>query len=146
MKKAFLFFLFTFFTLSSLTAQEWLKDMDAAKALAKKTNRPIVLVFQGSDWCAPCIKLDREIFQSDQFRLYASDHFVMLEADFPRKKENALSPEMTAKNNALAERYNKRGIFPLVVVMDKDGKVLGETGYSRKSPSSYILEIDGFTK
>ncbi len=146
MKKAFLFFLFTFFTLSSLTAQEWQKDMDAAKALAKKTDRPIVLVFQGSDWCAPCIKLDREIFQSDQFRLYASDHFVMLQADFPRKKKNALSPEMTAHNNALAERYNKRGIFPLVVVMDYEGKVLGETGYSSASPSSYILEIDSFTK
>jgi thioredoxin-related protein len=146
MKKTALIIFLMFFASTSLSAQEWLVDMDTAQKVATKTDRPIVLVFQGSDWCAPCIKLDREIFQSDEFKLYAKDHFVMLQADFPKKKKNALSEEMTAKNNALAERFNKRGIFPLVVVLDKNLNVLGETGYSRTSPSSYILEIDGFTK
>ena len=146
MKKTALIIFLMFFASTSLSAQEWLVDMDTAQKVATKTDRPIVLVFQGSDWCAPCIKLDREIFQSDEFKLYAKDHFVMLQADFPKKKKNALSKEMTAKNNALAERFNKRGIFPLVVVLDKNLNVLGETGYSRTSPSSYILEIDGFTK
>ncbi|EDM43855.1 putative thioredoxin disulfide isomerase [unidentified eubacterium SCB49] len=144
--KFVLFFLTCCLTLTSLSAQEWQKDIETAQAIAKKTNRPIVLVFQGSDWCAPCIALDKEIFQSNQFKLYARDHFVMLEADFPRKKENALSAEMTAHNNDLLARFNKREIFPFVVVMDKDLNVLGETGYYNASPSTYILEIDGFTK
>ena len=145
MKKVFLFFIITCLTLTSLSAQEWQSDMDSAQQVAQETDRPIVLVFQGSDWCAPCIKLDREIFQSEEFTLYAKDHFVMLQADFPKKKKNALPPEMAAKNNALAEQFNKRGIFPFVVVMDKDLNVLGETGYYKASPADYILEIDGFT-
>lgn len=130
----------------SIQAQEWLTDMDAAQQIAIFEDRPIVLVFQGSDWCAPCIRLDKEIFQTETFKLYAKDHFVMVEADFPRKRKNALAPELEAHNKALAERFNKRGIFPFVVVLDKDLNVLGETGYYKTSPSKYIMELDGFTK
>ncbi len=125
-----------------ITAQEWQSDIDVAKEIANKEDRPIILVFQGSDWCAPCIKLDREVFSTETFQLYAKDHFVMLEADFPKKKKNALPQQQQLKNNALAEKYNKRGIFPLVVMLDKDGNVLGETGYFKVDPSAYILHLE----
>ncbi len=55
----------------------------------------------------------------------------MLLADFPRKKQNMLPVEQQKKNEQLAETYNKNGYFPLVVVLDKDGKVLGQTGYKK---------------
>jgi thioredoxin-related protein len=41
-------------------AQNWLTDFDKAKEQAKKENKSIVMVFSGSDWCAPCIKLDKD--------------------------------------------------------------------------------------
>lgn len=145
MKIRFTILIFIIFSFNA-SAQEWLTNMDEAQTLAKETDKAIVLVFQGRDWCAPCIKLDREIFQSDTFKLYAKDHFVMVEADFPRKKENALSIEQQAHNNALAERFNKRGIFPFVLVLDKDLNVLGETGYYSTSPSKYIMELDSFIR
>lgn len=128
----------------SLHAQEWQTDYNLASQEASEKNRPIILVFQGSDWCAPCIKLDREVFQTETFQLYAKDHFVMLEANFPRKKKNALPEEQQKKNNALAEKYNPRGIFPFVVILNSEGKVLGETGYMKSSPSQYILHLESF--
>jgi len=128
----------------SLHAQEWQTDYNLASQEASEKNRPIILVFQGSDWCAPCIKLDREVFQTETFQLYAKDHFVMLEANFPRKKKNALPEEQQKKNNALAEKYNPRGIFPFVVILNSEGKVLGETGYMKTSPSQYILHLESF--
>jgi len=128
----------------SIQAQEWQTDYNLASQEASKTNRPIVLVFQGSDWCAPCKKLDREVFQTETFQLYAKDHFVMLEADFPRKKKNALPEEQQKKNNALAEKYNPQGIFPFVVILNSEGKVLGETGYMKSSASQYILHLESF--
>ena len=70
-----------FLTLLSITAafaQEWQTDFNSAKELASAENKPIILVFQGSDWCAPCIKLDREIWSSDTFKEYASEHYIML--------------------------------------------------------------------
>jgi len=131
-------------TAISLKAQNWQTNIDQAKALAAKENRKIILVFQGSDWCAPCIKLEREIWSTDEFNDYAKDHFVMLQADFPRKKSNRLPVELQEHNNKLAERYNKNGYFPFILVLDKEGKVLGETGYKKISPSEYIDLLESF--
>lgn len=142
--KKHLLVLCLFFSLTNLVAQEWLTDFTAAKKLAAVDNKPIILVFQGSDWCAPCIKLDRDIWQSEAFKKYAAQHYVMLLADFPRKKKNALSDAQTAANALLAEAYNPKGNFPLVVVLDAAGKVLGKTGYKKTSPEKYIASLNTF--
>lgn len=130
----------------SVKAQDWNTDFNTAKQIATKNNKPIILVFQGSDWCAPCIKLDHEVWSTQTFKKYAKEHFVMLQADFPRKKKNALSKEQAKANGYLFETYNKNGIFPFVVVLDNTGKVLGETSYKKTTPENYIKELISFTK
>ena len=139
-----LFILLVTFTMNGAIAQVWHADLEEAKTLAATQDKTIVLVFQGSDWCAPCIKLDREVWNTDTFKTYAEDHFIMVQADFPRKKANALSETQTATNAQLAETYNKRGVFPFVVVMDNKGVVLGETSYKKTSPEGYIEILNGF--
>ena len=104
----------------------------------------LFLVFQGSDWCAPCIKLNQEIWSSPKFIAYSKDHFVMLKADFPRKSKNKLVDTQQEKNNQLMEKYNKQGYFPFVAVLDKDGNVLGNTGYKKTSPTEYINLLNSF--
>ena len=146
MKKYILLVLFIAVGMGSSFAQEWQTDLSTAKKIAVSKDLPIVLVFQGSDWCAPCIKLDREVWSTDEFKTYAKNHYVMLQADFPRRKNNALSPEQKDKNKALAEKYNKNGIFPFVVVMNGDGEVFGETSYKKLSPKEYINEMNSFIK
>ncbi|WP_158977842.1 thioredoxin family protein [Cellulophaga sp. L1A9] len=131
---------------TTVSAQEWQTDFVKAKAIAVKESKPIILVFQGSDWCAPCIKLDREIWSTDKFKKYAGEHYVMLQADFPRRKNNALSATQTKANAQLAEWYNRNGVFPFVVVLDSKGKVLGETSYKKTTPENYIKELNAFTK
>ena len=133
-------------TLFNATSQNWTTDLEEAKQIASQNKKQIVLVFQGSDWCAPCIKLERNIWSTEEFKAYANDNYVMLKADFPRKKKNALSETQQDKNNKLAEMYNKNGHFPLVVILDSTGKILGETGYIKTSPNNYITHINTFTK
>jgi len=130
----------------SINAQDWKTDFNNAKQIAASENKPIILVFQGSDWCAPCIKLDHQIWSTATFKNYAKEYYIMLQADFPRKKKNAL-PEAQAKANGhLFETYNKNGIFPFVVVLDSTGKVLGETSYKKITPEKYIKELNAFIK
>lgn len=144
MKKTLILSSLFFLMISSLNAQEWLTNIDSAKVTAAEKNRNIILVFQGSDWCAPCIKLERDIWSSEEFKSYAKDNFVMLLADFPRKKKNKLDKKQENKNKALAEKYNKSGMFPYVIVLDKDGKVLGSTGYKKISPAEYIKLLSSY--
>lgn len=128
----------------TINAQSWQTDFDSAIQDASTSNRIIILVFKGSDWCAPCIKLDKDVFQTEKFKQYAKEHFVLLEADFPRKKKNALPEELQKKNNALAEKYNPNGIFPFVVILNDLGQVLGETGYMKTTVNEYILHLESF--
>jgi len=128
----------------TLSGQEWQSSFEQAKEIATAENKPIILVFQGSDWCAPCIKLEREIWSTDAFKAYAPSHYVMLQADFPRKKKNALSEVQASANAQLAETYNKNGIFPFVVILDHAGKVLGETSYQKITVADYIALLNSF--
>lgn len=146
MKKLIVFALLMIGSLVSVQAQEWLTDFELAKKLSTEEHKPIVLVFQGSDWCAPCIRLDREIWSTATFQEYAEDHFILVKADFPRKKQNALPAELEVQNKALAERYNQQGYFPLVVVLDENGNVLGETGYKKISPEAYVELLASIAK
>ena len=128
----------------NLFAQEWNFSFDKAKETAFKDSKNIVLVFSGSDWCAPCIKLEKNIWESPEFQKAAESNWVLLKADFPRKKANRLSKEQTVENELLAEKYNPNGFFPLVVVLDASGKVLGTTAYKDFSPSEYINHLQSF--
>lgn len=144
MKKC-IFFSVIFSLLSfHVFAQNWLTNFNEAKQVASEKKQNIVLVFQGSDWCAPCIKLDKEVWSTEEFKKLSKDHFVMLKADFPRKKSNKLSKELTEQNANLAESYNNQGFFPLVVVLDEKGVVLGKTGYEKSSPSTYFKKLTAF--
>jgi thioredoxin-related protein len=122
-------------------AQDWQTDLEAAKKLATDQDKNIIIVFSGSDWCAPCIKLDKNIWQSDAFKNQSANDWILLKADFPRKKANELSKDQTAHNRKLAEKYNIEGSFPLVVLVDKNGKVLGKMGFKNVSPEEYIKMI-----
>ena len=136
-----IFLLLIFFTVN---AQEWVSNFETAKEIASKENKKIILVFQGSDWCAPCIKLDKEIWSTPDFKNYAKEHFVLVKADFPRKKKNKLSEVNIANNKKLMELYNKNGYFPFVVIFDKNAKTLGNTGYKKTTPSEYIKILTSF--
>jgi len=131
--------LFLILVTGNLQAQDWQTDMQKARQMATKENRNILLVFSGSDWCAPCIKLEEKIWKSNEFRQYAQEHLIMVRADFPRRKRNKLPKELAAKNKELAKKYNPNGYFPYVLLLRPDGKVLGATGYKGDyTPADYI--------
>lgn len=127
-------------------SQTWGTNIEDAKKQAAEQNKHILLVFSGSDWCGPCIKLDKNIWQSEEFKKDAKKNWILVKADFPKKKANQLSPELTESNNQLAEKYNKDGNFPFVVVIDKAGKVMGMTAYKNIDAEQYIGELHDLAK
>lgn len=106
----------------------------------------MLLVFAGSDWCAPCIKLDRLLFQSPEFSEYADENLILFKADFPRKKKNRLPLQQELANKQLAQKFNSKGYFPLVLLLDKDETVLGSFAYENKEVKEYISLLNSFQK
>ena len=139
MKMLFVLLMFLF----PHTSSTWLTDFDQAKVNAEKSHKMILLTFSGSDWCVPCIRLHKEVFESTVFEKYADDNLVLVNADFPRLKKNRLSKEQTKKNENLADQYNRNGSFPLTVLLDAHGKVIKQwDGVPKETVEAFINEID----
>jgi thioredoxin-related protein len=134
--------LFVTLLLSITMGTEWLTNFETAKATALKEDKYILLNFSGSDWCAPCIKLKQEVFESETFKTLAVEKLVLVRADFPRAKKNQLSEELKRHNEALAEKYNPEGKFPFTLLLDSNGKIVKKwDGYVFASQDKLIEEI-----
>ena len=109
-------------------SQDWSTSFEAAKKKAATENKNILLVFSGSDWCARCMELEKTVWQTDVFKEEAKKTWVLLRADFLQKKGNPEPVDVNDVKMVLTEKYNRDGFFPLIVVLDKNGKVLGKSG------------------
>jgi len=145
----YVFILCFILTLSQAQAQHteihdslWLTNLEEAKIIATERNLPILIVFAGSDWCRPCIQLNKQVFGQEEFKVWVAQHIVPVMLEFPRQKKNALPPEQQAYNDSMAELYNPKGAFPKVVVTDQAGKEFGSLGFIDVSAGEYILKIE----
>jgi thioredoxin-related protein len=126
------------------TGGDWLVDFEAAQQQAKEGNKLILLNFSGSDWCAPCIKLKKDVFEQEPFKAYAQDNLILVRADFPRLKKNQLTVAQVKHNEKLAEKYNPQGKFPYTLLLKADGTVIREwDGYPGVSPDEFVNQVKG---
>jgi len=125
----------------------WMGNFSEAQKQAKLAHKQILINFSGSDWCGPCIRLRKEILESESFEQYAATNLLLVRADFPRQKKNQLPKEQVKLNEALAELYNKDGKFPFTVLVDENGKVLKSwDGFPQESAQAFVSEIDKLKK
>ena len=113
----------------------WQTDPEKAIASAKGTKRLVLMDFTGSDWCSWCMKLNKEVFSQPEFQQFAQDNLVLVELDFPRGKPQ--SADEKARNEALAKKFRVQG-FPTIVVLNSEGKQVGELGYMKGGPQAFI--------
>lgn len=114
-------------------------NADEAFASSRATHKPVLLIFSGSDWCAPCIRFQKTVLSDEQFQTYASDHLILLKADFPQRKK--LAKEIEEQNEQLAEKYNPKGQFPHIVLLRSDQSVLSTLPYKNQSTEQFILML-----
>jgi thioredoxin-related protein len=127
--------------LSSAKASNDSSYLQKAEATAIAEHKFILLNFSGSDWCVPCIKMKKTIFEADSFKHYAAEKLVWMNADFPRVKKN-LSKAQAKENEKLAEKYNGKGAFPYTVLLDGKGNVIKSwDGFVNASPEEFIKQI-----
>ena len=120
MKKIFIIVLC--FTAMSFTT--WQPDFEKAKQIAKEKHQLILLNFSGSDWCGPCMRMQKEIFEDEVFSRMSDSTLVLVNADFPRDKKNQLDKLTKKQNELLADKYDPTGKFPFTLLLDANGNIL----------------------
>ena len=108
-----------------------------------KSEKPVVkrklIVFSGSDWCKNCIRFKKEVLSNEVFTNFAKDNIEIVTADFPQRAK--LSKEEISRNEALAEKYNKEGEFPRLVLLSEDGLDSKVIPYTSQGPEEFILQL-----
>ena len=123
-------------------AAEWQTDYEQALAAAKVARKCVLLDFTGSDWCPPCIEMNKVVFSKAAFLNYAQKNLILVEVDYPSRK--SLPEHLVKQNERLKRQYNVDGKgFPTVVLLSPDGKVLGELqGYGGEGPEEIIAWVE----
>ncbi len=136
----------------SLQAQElyWENNVNKAIEVSKKTKKPMLLFFTGSDWCGWCIRLQKEVLRTPEFASWAKQNVVLVELDYPSAK--AQTNEIKQQNAQLQQIFAIQG-FPTVhfaTVTETKGKInfqsLGNTGYVSGGPTAWLAVADGILK
>ena len=116
-------------------------SLEDARALAAASDKHILMVFAGSDWCAPCKVFKRSVLSEASFREGGKDDYVVVYLDFPSKKRNQLPPAQKAYNDGLAETYNPQGVFPRIYLLDSDGETVQEMKFQGQSAEEFVAEL-----
>lgn len=136
----------------AVEAQEvvWETNVIKAMEVSKKTKKPMLLFFTGSDWCGWCIRLQKEVLKTPEFAAWAKKNVVLVELDYPRSVPQ--TAEIKKQNNELQQVFAIQG-YPTVHfanVKTVDGKVnfesIGSTGYVAGGPSAWLAVADGFLR
>jgi len=119
---------------------EWLTDFKTAQQRALAENKTLLIDFTGSDWCPPCMLLEKQVFSQSEFTDYATRNLILLKVDFPRRK--SLPANQQAANNALADRFAIQG-YPTILAMGADGKLKGQVSTSMfESSAKFIADLE----
>jgi len=120
-------------------AAVWERNPRQAFDLAKKTQKPMLLLFTGQ-WNSHCQILSSEVFASKTFNRYARENLVICFLDYPRDPLD--TPETLRR---LKEKFKINGL-PVLLVFDPDGHVIHQqTGYRAGRPVDYFEELKSVT-
>jgi len=124
-------------------AEAWGENYTKAKTQAKTENKQLLLDFTGSDWCGWCIQLHKEVFSQQEFKDYAAKNLVLMKVDFPQTKPQAAN--IKQQNAKLKDQYQIEG-FPTIIVLNSQGKQVGQLGYMPGGPKAFIAELEKLKK
>ncbi|MBQ9788878.1 MAG: thioredoxin family protein [Lentisphaeria bacterium] len=120
--------LLTALLMGTLALTSWANNFEGfltsskeAFAQAKEDGKIVFALFSGTDWCPPCMRLEKNVISKKEFTEQLESKYVFLLLDFPRYRR--LKESTARQNNLLLERY-KVDSFPTIVLIGADGEML----------------------
>jgi hypothetical protein len=138
MLRLLLIFLFPLIQLSPT----WESNFDVAKQRSLKENKIILIHFVKKSSDAKNNKLEKAIFDTNEFVAYANKQVVLLKIDIGIQ----LHPENEKQyyhNAILIERLNNKMLAPYSILTDAEGKILKRWNHEQSMVAAdFIKAID----
>lgn len=130
-------------TAASLPAASWLTDHGTATLRRAAENKPVLMLFTGSDWCPACQNLQSNVFSKSEFSRYADESLILLEIDFPRKRSVPINEKQARE--ALAKSYGVRS-YPTMILLDTKGQEAIRINYSGATAKEFVTVLDQYVR
>ena len=116
----------------------WTTDLDAALKEAQNSNKKVLILFTGSDWCYWCVRLKNNVLNKEEFTRFAQKNLIPVYFDFPNKKQ------IPAGQMTLQRQWQRKlqvNGYPTVVIVDGKGNKLGVLSGGGYTVNKFIAEI-----
>jgi thioredoxin-related protein len=118
MKLSFLL-ITTFFILNLSFAQVTkLDDWDSAKEQSELSGKKILIILTGAEWCKPCVKMEKNVMENQQFIDYANQNLIIFEINIPRNQNYNTK---TMKDYLHLKNKYVTNALPIMILVDKNG-------------------------
>lgn len=119
---------------------KWSKKMDTTMKEAQEYDLPVMVLFTGSSWCGYCVKLEEEVLSQPEFKKLASGKMLGI------KYECGSPGDYSSEGKKKAKEFGIGGV-PSYIILDKDGKKIGQGGYSKGiTPKDVVNKVTGGAK
>lgn len=119
-------------------------DYCEAVAISQDTGLPLLLIFTGSDWNAPSMKLRNELLGSPHIVEELDQNFVMIELDFP--KYRAQDEKVQQQNVEVQAKYGVETFPCILLASPKEEEIYRMSGLEFESAAhighmlTYVME------
>jgi len=103
-------------------------------------SQTILYVFEGSDWCTNCARLEKKILTDSTFKREISLLKIKVERiDFPQRKK--LPSDLKTYNDRIAEKFGFDGTFPTLILFRTDTDRSAQIYYHNESVEEMLRMI-----
>ena len=117
-----------------------LQDVEVAKRQAGREKKDLLIVFHGSDWSSPSMRLADEVLRRPEFHEGATRGFVFVNVDFPHNQPARARVQDPARNQRLQDHYQIE-TFPQVVLADAEGRPYAVEGSLEGGANKYLSRL-----
>ena len=94
-------------------------NWDEAQSSAQKEDKEILIILTGSEWCAPCKKMDKNVISNIEFINFAKNNLILFIVDLPGGAINLDSKVF--KDFTYFENKYKTKAIPSLILTNKNG-------------------------
>lgn len=128
-----------FFLSQTSEAQEPSLAYEEARSEATAAEKPLLLIFTGSDWSPLSITFEEEILSHEVYQKWEKKTVIPLVIDLPR---TGIDAETRRVNRALASRF-QIAAYPTAIFLEaKEETEFGRLTHDDKGPASWVERAD----
>ncbi len=133
--------LITLFLLLLVTisyCQKKYDDLEIAKKEAEVSNKNILIILTGSDWCKPCIKMEKNVIENNEFIEYANQNLILFEINLPRHLD--YDSKIVKNYIYLRDKYQTNSL-PSLILVNSEGKEITKISNGLSSLEKVMKEL-----